>query len=131
MEYKKIEFTENLSLYDSKINKISIYNLENIIQAEILIKASYPYNTFVKIIFKNVTFYSLYWDDNFLFYTIDSYKLLASENEIYCSLDPYDYRSIIHDEDRDVIRSTSIEVYYSSDINFKECKKIAFSSTPF
>jgi hypothetical protein len=129
MFYKELELVDNLSLYDSSLQKNSIYVKDGIIEVEIILRLDYPLGTYVKLLFKNVIDYSFSWNKDFDFYIIDSYKLLKTEDNIYyCSLDPFDRELCISEEDEDIIKSRDIEVYYSFDIKFRESQKINFNN---
>lgn len=128
MFYKELELIDNLSLYDSNLQKNSIYVKDGIVEVEIILRLDYPLGTYVKLLFKNVIDYSFYWNKDFDFYIIDSYKLLKAEDDTYyCSLDPFNREFCISEEDKDIIKSRNLEVYYSFDIQFIKSKKIDFN----
>lgn len=128
VSYKTIKLSENLTFYDSCLYKISIYTtLDKIVYVEVVIKLVYPCDMFVKLIFKDVIEYYFSWNKDYIFFIIESYKLLRSENGLYyCSFDPADDNISISKDDGDVIISNSIEGYYSNDMDFTNFKIIQF-----
>lgn len=124
MKNNNIEFSDNISLYDSKLLRLNIYERDYIVFIEAILQIEYPSTIFIKLVFEDVVNYSLCWNNNHYFYTIDSYKLIFSNNLIYCSFDPFDDSFIISSEDLDVIESTKLQVYCASNINFENFREI-------
>lgn len=127
MKYTNLNLSDKLSLYDSDLQKISYYKENHIVYAKVLIKLSYPNNYYVELLFIDVKECSFFWDMNYDFYTIDSYKLLKTEDSIYFSLDPVDREMFISNDDRGIIRSKKIKGYYFLDNNNK--KEFIFSES--
>lgn len=129
MTYKAITLSDNLSIYDSSLQSICIFTSENnIINVQAIIKLNYPCNIYLKLIFRNVIEYSFYWDKDYIFYIIESYKLLRSENNLYyCSFDPADNNNTsISADDGAVVICKNIEGYYSACMDFTDSKKVEF-----
>ncbi len=126
MHYNQIVLSDKFSIYDSTMQKLSIcVNDNGVVDVEAIIQLSYPCNSYIKLIFKDVFSYHLSWSREYNFYTIESYKLLKAEDGFYyCSFDPEDREASISENDGDVIISKDIELFYSSNKEFTDIKKI-------
>ncbi|MBB4038326.1 hypothetical protein GGR21_004260 [Dysgonomonas hofstadii] len=128
MLYKEIILPERLSLYDSNLLKMKIYTADTYgINIEAVIKLGYPSGVYLKLIFKQISEFLFFWSEEYDFYVIESYKLLRSDNGIYCSFDPADRDISASENDGAVIKCSEIEGYSSSCIEFSNPRKINFN----
>lgn len=104
-------------LYDSILQELSICRVDkDKVCAELIIELIYPEKLFLRLVFKDLVDFFFSWNNNYIFYTIESYKLIKQEESLYyCSLDPVDRSTEISEGDGALIKSRAIEGYYSSD----------------
>jgi hypothetical protein len=63
----------------------------------------------LKIRFNNISEYSFYYRDDCYFYNIERCKFFKNRDTFYLSLDPYDDKEEINDNDQDFILCREIE----------------------
>jgi hypothetical protein len=117
--YQAIEYLNSKkSLLNSVITEIKIYFEVNL---KVCLNIEAKNMTF-NVLFEEVKELSFYHNDNYLFYNVENYKLIYSNNEdeFYLSLDPYDDDQNINSLDKDFIRAKKLIVIDSkTDSGFK------------
>ena len=109
-------FSETFNILDATISEIKIYMNKKHLIVELYMKLSYPHNMNLKLCFSGVKEYSFYWNDNHIFYNIESYKLFKANNLFYMSLDPDGEENEISQNDQDFILCENIEGSFFEDV---------------
>ena len=102
-------FSETFNILDSSINELRIHLDEGCLVIEIYMKLSYPQGINFKLSFRDVKQYSFCWNDNYIFYNIESYKFFKANNLFYISFDPDGEENIVSQNDKDFILCENIE----------------------
>jgi hypothetical protein len=102
-------------ILDSTITRFDIHIEDHIIYIDVYF--SLPFRRFksdkiLKLHFINVTEYEFYWNNKYIFYTVERYKFFKTEAGFYISLDPFDESGEILEEDHDVIFCNEVEGYF-------------------
>jgi hypothetical protein len=106
---------EQVNILNSKLLSIKIYAHEaDGVCIELNFHNDYiKVNPMIKLIFKKVLSYSFYHESGYSFYNVESFKLLAlTNNKFYLSLDPFDEKEEVSEEDQDFIIAKHIALYY-------------------
>jgi hypothetical protein len=105
--------TDTETMLDGKLTRLNIYEdlkIGLIIEVYINLLHSKKQNEIV-IRFLEVEEYIFYYSNSSYFYYIERCKFFASANKYYLSLDPYDEKEVVNQQDQDFILSKSIEGY--------------------
>jgi len=99
-------------LISSSIVRIDVFieNFELIIEVDL--KLIYSEENSIRLRFSKVKEYSFYYNSNYRFYTVESYKLIMHGNLFFISFDPEDETSCsISENDQDSIMYGSFEAF--------------------
>lgn len=131
MNCKRIELIADISICDSCIQEIyTCVDKLGIVDITLILKLTYPNNSYLKLIFKDVIEYYYQWSNNYIFYNVSSCKLMKNNNKYYYSFDPDDSIYNISENDNNIIISNIFEIYHSPDRLFSNSKRIELEEFP-
>lgn len=105
-------FAKNLlckfSVFSANIYKINI-SKDEYLTINVYLKLMYPRGKYLNISFLKVKEYSFSWNENYIFYNIETLKFFKKDDLFYISFDPDGSDDTISKNDQDFIISESIE----------------------
>lgn len=100
---------DKLSLTSSKVDRINILKEDAVLNIEIDFELFTLKDNFIRLKFIDILEYSFYYNSDYIFYNVETVKLINTERGIYLSLDPYDEDGSISSNDQDYILCKEIE----------------------
>ncbi|HEY4322902.1 MAG TPA: hypothetical protein VGN20_02920 [Mucilaginibacter sp.] len=105
--------SEDKSIIDATITRFDIYNADNRLNIDVYITLLYSKSDKeLKLRFKDVLQYCMFYTRDHNFYYIERYKLFKCDEGFYVSFDPFDENLEIQSEDNDFILSSEVEGYF-------------------
>ena len=101
------------SILDAVLKRIAIFTEGEtlMVELEFEMRASSDYHRVI-LKFVDVSEYSFYHNDTYLFYNIEHFKFLRLANGLYyISLDPHDEAKALSNEDQDLVVARSVSGY--------------------
>ena len=108
-------FSGRNTLRDSTVRKLSISAAGRTDEdpvAEVVLEMP-PGRDFSSVLlrFAGVSGFTFHFDNRFVFYNVESVKLLAIETGYYLSLDPADESDTVSEEDEDVVCASNVVAF--------------------
>lgn len=103
----------NNSILDSKVQSIMIKAIDDqvCLEIELLMRASADHSK-IRLVFVDCLGYSFSYSEDYIFYNVESFKLLKLEDGgYYMSIDPSDNNPLPSDGDMDAVESRSIQMF--------------------
>jgi hypothetical protein len=108
------QLTTSIHIISSSIQRFNIFNDgQNGLAVEVDFRLLYTPKHFLRLRFLAVKEYSFYWNSEYNFYNVETYKLVKKGELFYISFDPEDEASPkISENDQDSILFSGFEGYY-------------------
>lgn len=105
---------KDISIFSSRIYKYIIYEDSDTVFIDVFFELIYPRNKYIKVTFKDVKEYSIYWNCNYYHSYVEDVKYVQKENLHYISFDPNQEVNTISEKDQNFILCSNIEIDYLS-----------------
>lgn len=102
--------SENYNILSSNIYKILLSKNRDSLAIEVFFKLLYSKGgENLMLRFSGVEEFSFYYNSQYIFYNVESYKFFKKNNKIYVSFDPSDEDESMSSNDQDFITSECVE----------------------
>lgn len=101
------------SILDAVVEEIRIFKSKRLLSIELTLQVSRVTASYkgLKILFEDVKEYSFTYSQDYIFYNIESFKLINMGEFIYLSLDPADSKKEPSIDDLDIILAKDISIH--------------------